>query len=208
MAPDTGKGKTMNTNAEYASFGELLYSNAMQLKYPYGSEIFQFYFQYFKQSAFQNIIGCAPQDIEEIKQAQGVKTLPRFYIEYLERFGMQSGDVFLGLDVDKPSLLILKYGVPIIAPNFDMPDDMFVFRGQQDHTFLYFLTNADPVDPPVYAISEWTYEDDPEWWDEMPYKDEHGRGWPHLSHLLGSFILRRAGQAAYDEFLQQVAQLR
>lgn len=42
----------------------------------------------------------------------------------------------------------------------------------------------------------------------IPKKDEHGRRWPHLSHILGFFIFERDGEAAYDEFLQQVAQLR
>lgn len=192
------------------TFAALLYRKAITLKYTSGSFLFDCYKSYFGKHDFQQIIGCSEKEISDIMRAQNVKKLPRFYVEYLKIFGKQSGDLFLGFDIDMKGIMGLKSKEHFerFIPHFQLKDNMFIFRGQQDHTFLYFLTDADPVDPPAYLISELTYEDDPELWDSLPYQDVHGSGWQHLSEILSIFILERAGIDEYSKFLDEVKHLR
>lgn len=193
-------------------FGLLLLHKAEELKYKPNSRQYISYSKGFGGANFQQIIGCTENEINEIKSHQNVDNLPLFYHQYLLRFGKQSGDIFLGFDADIYYLFDLKEDANAMlsqsSMGYELPESAFVFQGQQGHTFWYFLTAQEKINPPVYLISEITHEESPSLRGRLPYRDNHGVGWPHLSHFLSRFILHRAGEAVYNEFLQHVAQLR
>lgn len=194
-----------------SNFGFLLREKALELKLLSQDPLYQQYLTYFKTPDFQAIEGCTDEEIERLKTAQNVKNIPQVYLDYLRHFGRKSGDFFIGYDVNLEQALHLKEGairmINRFLPNHEIPSDSFFFLGDQAVNYWYFRTDNKEYDPPVYVVSE-IFEDDPEYFSRMPYRDNHGVGWPHFSHFISGFILQRAGQAAYDEFLQQVAKLR
>jgi hypothetical protein len=102
--------------------------------------------------------GMASQEIEQLKLAQEVKTLPRIYVEFLEIMGHKAGGIFVGCSISFEELLILKKALlnmmkenrhsGMTIPT--LPDEAFVFLGIQGVDFFFFEANNNDNDPPVF----------------------------------------------------------
>jgi hypothetical protein len=191
------------------SFGAEMKKKASDLKFPPSSTEYQLYVENLGGSYLQSFEGCTDIEISAIAEAQEVSRLPKTYVEYLRHFGKRSGDLFLGSDVEMRFLIRLKkYAINLMANTAkgSIPKDAFVFRGQQGHTYWYFRTNNFLEDPPVYVIWEemGLHKPEEELIDvaQLPYHDEHGDGWKHLSEFLTLFIRERESEKAYQEFLR------
>ena len=108
--------------------------------------------------------GCTPEQIETLLVSQGVKCLPRIYIEFMEIMGHRAGDAFLrGEDYCYELVIGMKQRaqetINFFAeddPNelFHIPNDCFVFFGHHDIQYFYFHTSDCNDDPPVFSWFE------------------------------------------------------
>lgn len=178
------------------SFGSRLYSKAMELKFP-PQAIYNYDVDY------QRIEGCTDDEIRKLMDEQQIERLPQIYLEYLKYFGKRSGDIFTGLYSTFNDILPLKREARSLCAELkiELPEDAFVFLGQQGHTFWYFLTNNISDNPAVYIIFEMMDDEEERNDFGLPYEDEHGMGWETLAAFLAEFIREREGESAYQKFL-------
>jgi hypothetical protein len=101
------------------------------------------------------ILGCNPEQVEQIKTAQGVKYLPGLYEDFLLRMGQEAGRTFAGSDYAYNDLLGLKTKAQHILQqdkiDFELPKDSFVFFSHGGYMFTYFDTHEEQTNPPVYC---------------------------------------------------------
>lgn len=103
--------------------------------------------------------GCSPDEIEAVMREQGVKRLPRIYREFLEVQGKEglgenayaSSDWSCGVIGELKEDAIRNRNS--YDPEIKLPEDIFVFFGHHDYEFLYFLTDNDDDNPPVYRYA-------------------------------------------------------
>lgn len=102
--------------------------------------------------------GCTPEDIEEMKMAQGVARLPAIYVQFMRLLGRNASPLFEGEYYNCKDVKGLKQRAYEVFredfPFFNLPSDAFVFYNHQDDYILYFLTNTDENDPPVYLHND------------------------------------------------------
>lgn len=102
--------------------------------------------------------GCSPEEIEAVMREQGVKRLPRIYREFLEVQGKEGlgENAYASSDWSCEVIGGLKEEAIRNRDSYDaeiiLPEDMFVFFGHHDYEFLYFLTDNDDDNPPVYRF--------------------------------------------------------
>lgn len=106
------------------------------------------------------MLGCTPEQIEELKAIQGVSKLPGLYQEFLLKMGRGAGTLFQGtafyygamkyfnFKQDAQDLLREKEVL------FQMPHSGFVFLIHQGYIFMYFDTDAQEYDPILYRYIE------------------------------------------------------
>lgn len=143
------------------------------------------------------IQGCSPQEIDELKAKQGVGFLPKLYVEYLAVLGRKAGNLDVGSDCFYPHLLRLKeWAQELLEENncpLRLPDDAFVCLMHQGYQFLYFLTDDNNEDPPVFY-----YMEGHDYQSEMPI-----RHMEHLSEFLSYFIVDVRNKTAQENFLSR-----
>ena len=105
--------------------------------------------------------GCSKAEIQEAMQAQEVKRLPKVYREFLETMGKQAGYLGLlwrsGIYYKCNHILYMKRDLRRqmkASFNLSMPDDIFVFYQDIGDTFLFFYTDNEDDDPPVYLFND------------------------------------------------------
>ena len=134
--------------------------------------------------------GFTEQEVQAVMQAQGVKRLPKLYLELLLMAGHFGGhrlhpgksagdeDLYFDLISAKEDILETMSYDEKTRPS--LPDNAFVFVNDLSSLFLFFLTNNDEDDPPVYRYYEET---------EAPTIK-----WPSLSTFFNEVIEWRAEQ--------------
>jgi hypothetical protein len=55
----------------------------------------------------ETLVGCTPEEVEEIRVAQRVDALPEQYVQYLLRMGRKNGELLAGTDVRYPKVVEL-----------------------------------------------------------------------------------------------------
>lgn len=121
---------------------------------------------------FRDFIGCSEEEIHEGMKIQNVTRLPEIYRQYLLVMGKQPAYFMIGSDVTFKWIEHLKLSLRrLIADDsafvlnagklpVQLEDDIFVFFGQQGHTFLFFHTDNNYENPFIYRYSEYIEEDD------------------------------------------------
>jgi hypothetical protein len=101
------------------------------------------------------IEGCTSEEIEFLKQSQGVDFLPETYVQFLEEMGQGAGLLFLGSDYTYNFLIVLKENalstLKSARSQLKLPDDAFVFLMHQGYIFYYFHTKNLDNDPAIYG---------------------------------------------------------
>jgi hypothetical protein len=105
------------------------------------------------------LIGCTEEEVEHLKERQGVDFLPEVYRQFLLTFGYSRGGYFLqGEDVGYLALLELKQVAQELLERENappLPDDMFVFYSHHGYQFMCFATAKRDADPPIYSYVEY-----------------------------------------------------
>src|SRR5688572_12766779 len=66
----------------------------------------------------ETITGCTPEEIDEVRQDQGVEQLPAQYEDFLRVMGRQAGKLLVGTDFFYPQILELgQDGRELLAEN-------------------------------------------------------------------------------------------
>ena len=107
--------------------------------------------------------GCTKEEIQQVMEAQKVNRLPKVYIEFLEFAGKQ-GRLHLNDEVwtfyhHKWIFTMKEFLKKMLelhkSVDWELEEDAFVFiRSDRGIDYLYFLTENDEDDPPVYFFSE------------------------------------------------------
>jgi len=102
--------------------------------------------------------GCTDAEIEKMKKAQNVASLPLIYVEFMKRYGKLEGRFLAGTDLHYEDTLEYKdvvYEMPeedmaiwILPENKDL---FFVFWSHHSYKFYYFYIE-DGEDPPIYMV--------------------------------------------------------
>jgi hypothetical protein len=104
------------------------------------------------------IRGCTPDEIEALKNYQGVDYIPEIYYQFLLELGRGAGKLFRGSDYSYKYLPHLREDAKILfsehKPPLLLPDDAFVFFGHQGYIYYYFHTGNREDDPAVYSYQE------------------------------------------------------
>ena len=103
-----------------------------------------------------DIIGCTPEQIEEIERHYNLK-LPAIYREYLSVLGRRSGRYMDDVASGYPRVLGLRErAIELLEADeatIELPGDAFVFSMYQGFTFMFFNI-SDGDDPAVYSYLE------------------------------------------------------
>jgi hypothetical protein len=102
--------------------------------------------------------GCTLEEIEKIKDLQGIDYIPEVYRQFLLVAGHGAGLLFRGSDYDYNWLHLLKSHAQglIEQANIDfvLPADALVFIGHQGYINFYFTTADHDDNPAVFIIHE------------------------------------------------------
>jgi|GEM_PF-2510807 len=103
-------------------------------------------------------IGCTGEEIEELRQRQNVKRLPKVYINCMKVLGKQSGFIGIGSEITHHYVKVLKEEAAKMVidseVSFLLPSDAFVFFMSHSCMFKFFLTDNEDEDPPVFRYVE------------------------------------------------------
>ena len=103
------------------------------------------------------IIGCTPNQIEEIRLLAGGR-LPPVYEVFLRKLGCGAGRFFEGTDIFYPQILTNRQGADALLQEdeceFQLSKSDFVFAIHQGYQFMYFDLSAVGDDPQVYSYME------------------------------------------------------
>jgi hypothetical protein len=100
--------------------------------------------------------GATKQEIEEAMKYQGVKRLPKAFLQFLETMGNGGLNFFYYGDWLCEDFADLKECAIEDMARYDLtlPEDAFVFFTELNHMYRYFLTDNEDDDPPVYQFFE------------------------------------------------------
>lgn len=100
------------------------------------------------------LAGCTEDQISQMEATFGL-ALPKKYREYLSVMGANSGDLFIGTDIDYPWPTKLRKAAERLCLDspYTLPADAFVFSMHQGYSFL-FIEAGQGDDPPVFLFSE------------------------------------------------------
>ena len=108
----------------------------------------------------EEVKGCTEEDLETLEDRYDL-ALPEAYKSCMRHIGRYPGTLLAGSEFAYPEMeLQTKFAKEITeehATHFQLPDDIFVFRGLQGYAFDCFRT-AEGDDPPVYLLTKFESE--------------------------------------------------
>lgn len=120
----------------------------------------------------ETVVPCTPDEVDEIRQAQGVEQLPEQYEQFLLTMGRRAGDLLRGTTFFYPGLVELAEEMPQLLEENDatgLAREGSVFVGMHQGYQLYWL---EPGDPSGQLC----------WYEEG--EDAIGQSWPSLLDFL------------------------
>lgn len=103
-----------------------------------------------------DMVGLSSEEIEEVRDDQGLARLPATYVEFLQRMGRVAGRLLVGTDAFYPTILGLRPEAGELLAMNGVSDlfgqDDLVFAMHQGYQFYWMAT--EPDDPPVFMYSE------------------------------------------------------
>lgn len=108
-------------------------------------------------------VGFTDDEIQQVKDAQSIKILPKLFKTYLKHMGHNGFNrIWVGSDFNFQSMLFDK---DLLVGNIDffnsskdetvkLPENIFVFISHQGHSFYFFVSETKDSNPPIYSYSE------------------------------------------------------
>lgn len=112
-------------------------------------------------------IGFSENEVQKVKDNQGISVLPKLFESYLTHMGHQGfTQIFVGSDFglfamegDKETMILnIEHRNTIYPKTITLPNDIFVFMSHQGHSYMFFESTDIDDDPPVYIYTESGFE--------------------------------------------------
>lgn len=105
--------------------------------------------------------GFTDEQIEEIRKAQKVNVLPKIYQQVLQVLGKDHAGIFMGMEATFAELKYRKEDMQISLgykrleerPTPELPENAFVFFSLAGSRYVFFETQSEEDDPPVFFYS-------------------------------------------------------